>query len=62
MKCTRCEKEFPFEVHSIQEWLHRSKLYVRQLSFILYNFGGLLWPEYETDLQSGFYLSGVNPY
>lgn len=61
MKCARCEKEFLFEFLSVQQWLRQSKLDNRQLSFLLYNFGGPLCPECEDDLQSGFYLSGINP-
>ncbi len=62
MKCARCEKEFLFEFLSVQQWLRQSKLDNLQLSFLLYNFGGPLCPDCEDDLQSGFYLSGTNPY
>ncbi|MDO4336087.1 MAG: hypothetical protein Q4C37_09740 [Bacteroidales bacterium] len=62
MKCPRCEKEFPFEFLSVQHWLRESRLDERQLSYVIYNFGGPLCPDCEEDLQSGFYLSGTNPY
>ncbi len=62
MKCARCEKEFLFEFLSVQQWLLQSKLDNRQLSFLIYNFGDPLCPDCEDDLQSGFYLSGTNPY
>ncbi len=61
MKCARCEKEFLFEFLSIQQWLCKSKLDNKQLSFLLYNYGGPLCSECEDDLKSGFYLSGINP-
>ncbi|WP_289761499.1 MULTISPECIES: hypothetical protein [Muribaculaceae] len=56
MKCARCEKEFLFEFLSVQQWLLQSKLDIRQLSFLIYNYGGPLCPDCEDDLQSGFYL------
>lgn len=62
MKCARCEKEFLFEFLSVQQWLLQSKLDIRQLSFLIYNYGGPLCPDCEDDLQSGFYLWGTNPY
>lgn len=62
MKCARCEKEFPSEFLNVQHWLRQTKLDNQQLSFVLYNFGGPLCPDCEYDLQSGFYLSGTNPY
>ncbi len=62
MKCARCEKEFLFDFLSVQQWLLQSKLDSRQLSFLIYNYGGPLCPDCEDDLQSGFYLSGINPF
>lgn len=62
MKCSRCEKEFQFEFLSVQQWLRQSKLDRRQLSFIIYNYGGPLCPDCESDVRNCFYLSGVNPY
>ena len=56
MKCARCEKEFLFEFLCVQQWLLQSKLDIRQLSFLIYNYGGPLCPDCEDDLQSGFYL------
>ncbi len=62
MKCARCEKEFLFEFLSVQQWLRPSKLENRQLLFLIFNFGGQHCSEYGGNMQSGFYLSGVNPY
>ena len=61
MKCPRCEKEFIFEFLKVQKWLKSTRLYSEQLSFILYNYGGPICDECLTDVQSSFYVSGVNP-
>lgn len=61
MKCPRCEKEFQFEFPDVQNWLKNSRFDNKQLSYILFNYGGPICEDCEIDLVCGFYLTGVHP-
>lgn len=61
MKCPRCEKEFVFEFLDVWQWLNKSNLDDKQLSFLIYNYGSPICEECIKDLRCSFYVSGINP-